>query len=167
MVEFMVIGYPRSATTWLSNLLTTDTTICLHDPLYKYHYSELDEIKSNKIIGVSCTGLWNFPEYLKSHTARKVIIHRDIREVNESLNAIGLPSLPIDNLNNLDEIDGIHVDYEEALENPKYIYEYLTGKDFDEERFSVLKEINMQPNFEKITINHQATKAMMNELRSI
>ena len=32
----MVIGLPRSRTTWMANWLTTTDTLCLHDPLANY-----------------------------------------------------------------------------------------------------------------------------------
>ena len=89
MIDFMLLASPRSGTTWAANLLTTDTTLCLHDPLFTHHYSELDGIESNKRLGVSCTGLCLFPEYVNSHQARKVVLHRDLREINRSLDAIG------------------------------------------------------------------------------
>ena len=31
-LDFAVLALPRSGTTWLANLLTTDTTLCRHDP---------------------------------------------------------------------------------------------------------------------------------------
>ena len=43
MIDFMVIGLPRTGTTWASNWLTTDSTQCYHDPLYHTHYEDWDE----------------------------------------------------------------------------------------------------------------------------
>lgn len=167
MIEFMVIGYPRSATTWTANWLTTDTTQCLHDPLYQYHYSDLDNIKSSKVIGLSCTGLWNFHNWVNLHPARKVILHRDFKEVNNSLNEIGLPSLSKNSYQKLDQIVGIHIDYEDIFNNPKNIYEYLLQKSFDEERHKLLKDMFIQPVFDEIKVNHHATKKLLEELRGI
>lgn len=89
MIDFMVIGLPRSGTAWAANWLTTDTTFCLHDPLAKYHHTELDGLVSDKRLGVACTGLWTQPEWLNAHPAKKVILHRPLEEINRSLKAIG------------------------------------------------------------------------------
>ena len=159
MIEFMVIGYPRSCTAWMSNWLTTDTTHCIHDPLFQYHYDELDGIESKKMLGISCTGIVMFKEWLVKHPARKLIIHRDINDVNESLRRIGLDAIP---RFDIDYIDGIHIEHEQLFDNPKKIYEYLVQKDFDEERFIALKDLNIQRSLEAVTINPRILEELRN-----
>lgn len=165
MVDFMVLGLPRTATTWISNWLTTDTSLCLHDPLYKYHYSALDSIETNKRLGISCTGLYNFPSYVNAHKAKKIIIHRNLNEINESLVAIGLPSLSQQEEDKLYKLQGIHINLEDVFSNPKLVFEYLLEKQFDAERFNELKTIEMQPHFYGLTINKNVTKRLMDELK--
>lgn len=166
MVEFMVLAAPRSGTTWVSNWLTTDKTLCLHDPLWTHHYSDLDKINSNKVLGVACTGLYMFPEYVNSHPARKVILHRDEKEINESLKAIGLPELS--NIErDLNKIDGLHFDWRSVFDEPARIYEFLTGLKFDPERHEILKTIEMQPNFEGLKIGKEVTLKLIKELAEI
>lgn len=166
MVEFMVLAAPRSGTTWVSNWLTTDTTLCLHDPLWTHHYSDLDKIKSSKVLGVACTGLYMFPDFVNSHPARKVILHRDEKEINDSLNAIGLPSLS-NTERDLNKIVGWHIDWQQIFTEPKTIYEYLTGLEFDKERHEFLKGIEMQPNFEGLKIGKEVTLKLIKELAEI
>ena len=166
MVEFMVLAAPRSGTTWASNWLTTDKTLCLHDPLWTHHYSDLDKITSRKMVGVACTGLYMFPDFVNSHPARKVILHRDEKEINVSLEAIGLPTLS-NTEKDLCKIAGWHMDWKQIFTKPKAIYEFLTDLEFDEERHSLLKEIEMQPNFEGLTINRKVTFALFNEIQEI
>ena len=163
MIEFMLIAAPRSGTTWAANWLTTDTTVCLHDPLYKYHYSDLDSIHSDKVMGVSCTGLANFPDWLNKHPARKVIAHRKQEEISKSLSRIGLPDVQLD----LTAIEGRHVVWHELFERPQLIYEYLLQKPFDAERHSLLKDMHMQPRFETIKVSPAATRRLVNEVRSL
>lgn len=163
MVEFMVLAAPRSGTTWASNWLTTDKTLCLHDPLWTHHYSDLDNINSKKILGVACTGLYKFPDFVNNHPARKIILHRDEQEINDSLNAIGLPSLA-NTERDLNMIAGWHIDWKQIFTEPKTIYEFLTGLEFDEERHELLKEIEMQPNFEGLIINKNITRKLINEI---
>jgi hypothetical protein len=166
MVEFMVLAAPRSGTTWVSNWLTTDNTLCLHDPLWTYHYSDLDNIKTNKVLGVACTGLYMFPDFVNNHPARKIILHRDEKEINDSLNAIGLPSLS-NTERDLNKIVGWHRHWQQIFTAPKTIYEYLTGLEFDKERHALLKEIEMQPNFEGLKIGKEVTRKLINELQEI
>ena len=160
MIEFMVIAAPRSATTWVSNWLTTDTTLCIHDPLFNTHFNDLDKIQSKKMLGVSCTGIYLFPDFVNKHPARKIILHRELNEINDSLIAIGIPPISESNHRSLDNIEGIHMDWREVFHNPKLIYEYLLRKDFDTERHRYLKEIEMQPNFSGLTINKEVTKRL-------
>lgn len=163
MIEFMVIAAPRSGTTWAANWLTTDTTLCLHDPLFQHHYSELDAIPSKKMVGVSCTGLYNFPEWVNAHPARKIILHRDLKEINQSLAAIGLPELA--SISGLDAIEGYHCDWMDIFERPAGLYEHLLGKEFDAERHKYLAEIEMQPKFSKLPVNHALTHRLIHELQ--
>ena len=162
----MVLAAPRSGTTWASNWLTTDTTLCLHDPLWTHHYSDLDKIKSHKMLGVACTGLYLFPDFVNKHPARKIILHRDENEINESLKAIGLPELK-NTEEQLDKINGVHLDWKKIFTDPKTIYEFLTGLEFDKERHELLKEIEMQPNFDGLKVGKEVTAGLMKELVTI
>ena len=166
MVEFMLISAPRCASTWAANWLTTDTTLCLHDPLWTYHYSDLDRIQSRKTLGVACTGLYMFPDFVNKHPAKKIILHRDENEINESLRAIGLPALS-NTERDLNKIVGWHIDWKQIFTEPKEIYEGLTGLDFDEERHELLKQIEMQPNFEGLKVGRDVTAKLLKELADI
>lgn len=165
MIEFMLIAAPRSGTTWAANWLTTDKTLCLHDPLFTRHYTELDDIESGKRLGVSCTGLFMFPEWVNGHKARKVILHRDLNEINASLEAIGLAGISREYHNRLDLINGIHLDYQDLFDSPRPIYEYLTGLKFDEERHAMLLDIEMQPKFSGLKVGREVTRRLINEIR--
>lgn len=167
MIEFMVLGLPRSGTTWAANWLTTDTTICYHDPLYRWHYTELDIIQTNKVVGISCTGLYHFADWVNDHPSRKVILHRDLSDINASMASIGLPCLSEKDEEKLYSIDGIHIDWLDVFERPKSTYEFLTGKPFDAERHSELINIEMQPQFAGLTVNRNVTKRLIDEIRSI
>ena len=173
MISFMLLAAPRSGTTWASNWLTTDSTICLHDPLFTRHYTELDGIQTSKIpgiqtrktLGVACTGLALFPEWVNAHPARKIVLHRDIDEINESLEAIGLSEISVDFILKLESLDAIHLPWTDLFEKPKFIYEYLLEMPFDAERHALLKEIEMQPNFEGLTVGKDVTRKLLGEIR--
>lgn len=165
-IEFMVLAAPRSGTTWCSNWLTTDTTLCLHDPLLKWTKEELETLESGKRLGLACTGLAMFPGWVNAHPARKVILHRPLDEIDASLQAIGMTPCSAAWRGVLDRIDGVHLAWTDLFERPQYIYEYLLDRPFDPERWALLREINVQPHFEGLTINPQATQRLMHELRT-
>lgn len=160
----MLLSAPRSASTWASVWLTTDTTLCLHDPLWQRPYDELDAIQSSKMLGVACTGLALFPDFVNAHPARKVILHRNPDEIDASLDKIGMSSIKATWDGVLERISGIHLDWTDMFERPKYIYEYLLDRPFDAERHAQLREVNMQPAFAKLSIDRSATSRLIREL---
>lgn len=157
----MVIAAPRSGTTWTSNWLTTDTTLCLHDPLWTRHYSELDAIQSSKTLGIACTGIALFPDWLNQHPARKVILHRPLDEVDASLAAIGLPPCGRAWQGVLELVVGWHMDWRDLWRNPADVFHFLTHKSFDAERFELLRQMRVQPDFEHVDINPVHTQRMV------
>lgn len=163
-IKFMILAAPRSATTWVSNWLTTDTTLCLHDPLWTRSYDELDAIASPKMVGISCTGIALFPAWVNSHPARKIILHRDLKEVDASLERIGLSACSQAWEGVLHKIEGVHLIWTDVFDRPKPIYEYLLDKPFDAERHAALKEMNIQPDFRTLSIDRQATTRLIKEL---
>lgn len=161
----MIIGLPRSGTAWAANLFTTDTTHCIHDPLGDYHYSELDSIKSDKELGIACTAIWAFKDFVNNHNARKVIIHRDISEINFSLENVGLPYMPNGVERLLHGIDGFHILFDDFISNPKEAYEYLLGKKFDSERFSLLKNLLIERDLNSIDFNSEVFAKLSKEMK--
>lgn len=161
MLSFIVVGLPRSGTTWIANWLTTDDTICVHDPLYKYTLEELDYLQTDKLLGISCTALWTYPQFLQGHKARKIIVHRDLKEINDSLvNEIETSPISKEKAKILDSLDGMHVQFKDLF-NPteaKKIYEYALNKPFDPMRHAYLVEMNIQPNFGMLFFNKEAIR---------
>jgi len=165
MIEFMLLSAPRCATTWASNWLTTDKTLCLHDPLWTKHYSELDSIQSTRRVGLACTGLFKFPEFVNAHPAKKVILHRPLVEINRSLQRIGMPEMSQKAIDELWAIDGKHVAWTALFDHPATIYEHLTGMEFDKERYDLLREMEIQPYFAELRVGPDVTKRLLGELR--
>ena len=167
MIDFFVTGLPRSGTTWVANWLTTDTTLCIHDPLYKYQVEELDSLKTTKRLGISCTGIWRLPKFLSAHPAKKLILHRDLAEVNDSLkNEMNVPIITEEEAATINDIIGVHVNYTDLFDPiaAKNIYETLLEKPFDAERHAYLVEINVQPNFGNLTFNKAALDSFIHKV---
>jgi len=150
----MVLSAPRSASTWVANWLTTDKTLCLHDPILEHKPEELDFLACDRMLGVSCTGLALLPDFVNAHPAKKVVLHRDMSEVDESLCSIGLTPLGISWRHALKNISGLHCYYDDVFDpiRAKPMYEYVTGLPFDAARHAQLIDMHVEPNFEKIRI---------------
>lgn len=148
MIEFMVIAAPRSATAWCSVWLTTGYTMCYHDPLWDRPHRELDLLTHPTLrVGISCTGLGNFPAWVNKHPAKKVILHRPPAEVNHSLQRLGLPACQPELFANLDHIEGLHVPWTAVFEDPARLYTYLLGVPFDAVRHQQLKALVITTDF--------------------
>ncbi len=165
MIEFMIIAAPRSGTTWASNWLTTDSTLCLHDPLLSWTKEQLDGLQSERTMGIACTAIGMFPQWLDAHPARKVILHRDLDEVDASLERIGMTPVGRYWSGVLGQLNGLHVPWRNLFDDPAPIYEYLLQRPFDAERHAYLRDINIQPNFQTLHIDRAATGRLMRDMR--
>src|SRR5262245_48700974 len=168
MIKFMVIAAPRSGTAWAANWLTTDQTLCLHDPLWQCHYSDLDAIVTRRpTLGIACTGAALFADWVNSHPARKVVLHRPIGEINESLDSIGMPPLQADFESRLMAIDGLHCYWRDIFEKPRHIWRHLLPEvPMDWERHKMLTSLEVQMNFEGIRVDRAATRRLLLEVEA-
>lgn len=146
-LDFIVVSLPRSCSTWTANWLTTDQSICWHDATGYALPPDLDEMPSEKQYrGISCTGAWMWDEWFENHPARKLILERDTNEINESLEALGLPPMPEYYLDRFARLKGRRIHFSELFTNPKGIWEHLLPDlPFDTERHTELAKMNIQP----------------------
>lgn len=169
MIEFMVIAAPRSGTAWASAWLNTADTVCLHDPLWAFHYEDLERYQTRKTLGISCTGMVHFPDWLNRHHARKVIVHRPLHEIRASCVRMGMPELPETTPAALHRVKGLHVNWLDLFDTPKAgrIWRHLLPDlSFDEERHRHLATLNIQRDLSKVEVNREASKRLLEELRS-
>lgn len=143
MIEFMLIAAPRSGTAWAANWLTTDSTLCLHEPTARWTPQEWDTLRSERRLGVACTvSAALHRDFLNAHPARKVVLHRDINEIRASMRALSIAGDY--DVGVLEQINGQHYEWSELFSNPAPIYEFLIGKPFDAERHTELLAFNIQ-----------------------
>lgn len=157
----MVLSAPRSASTWVANWLTTDKTLCLHDPVLEYAPEELDQLHCDRRLGVSCTGLALLPDFVNRHLARKVVIHRNLSEVNQSLVSTGLSPLSPLWKGALERIEADYrLHYHQLFDpaNAKVIYEHLTSEPFDLVRFEQLRDMHVEPYFDQVRIKPERAR---------
>ena len=165
MVEFMIIACPRSGTTWATNWLNTEKTRCYHDPLNYTHYRDLDSLPTKKILGIADTTLPWFPDWLNEHPARKVILDRNLDEINESLaRECGMPPIAPEMIRRLHRIEGLHVNWTELFINPEPIWKHLVDMPFDKERHETLVKMNVQNIHAKEPVDIKVATKIMREL---
>lgn len=160
----MVIGLPRSGTTWAANWLCTDRTHCIHDPTNTHHYDDLDAIPSQKTLGIADTGLWLFTGWLNAHPARKVVLHRHIGEVRAAMERLGLPGPPPDAPELLDKIKGEHRPWTDLFDRPEGIYRHLTGLPFDPERHAELRTMTIEPDLRLVRRDKEVGLRLLTEI---
>lgn len=168
MLDFMIIGLPRSGTTWAANFFTTERAVCLHDPLLTRHYDELDALQfGEKKVGIACTGIWRFPAFVNPHSARKIVLRRPLAEVNASLEAIGLPGCTEEDALQLAITPGEHFHFADLF-NPWYaekMCDYI-GLPFDADRHAELVQIEMQPKFSGLKVGKEVTRRLVEEMQA-
>lgn len=154
MVDFIVLGLPRSGTTWMANWLTTDRSLCLHDPFSHLYPEQLDAKRSDKTFGISCTGAYMIPSWLQWQDCPVVVIERDIKEVDEELKQIGLP--PVSGSPEIAEYfakaKGRRFKFEDIWNEVKAreMWAFLLPKiGFDRERYELLSAMHVQPHMDK------------------
>lgn len=167
-MDFIVTGFPRSGTTWLANLLTSDSSICHHDPLYHSHYTDFEDlpVDPGSKLGISCTGIWRWAEWLNDQNCTKIILRRDFSEVQKELHRLGLPYLDVELKNALDSIEGEHYPYTDIFkwEHASQIYYQCVGKPLSKVRFDSLLKINMQPNNQNLHIDKEVAARLYSEI---
>lgn len=175
MIDFMVLGGPRSGTTWAANWLTTDGTHCLHDPLTEYTLHNLDVLAiPGHRIGVACTASIFFPDWALKHPARKVLLWRDVDEINESLTRLGLRMLDktAHTKRMLQFMDaGVPIwDYKDLfspIEAKKIWKKLLPNVPFDPHRHCSLTGMNIQPQFNRLPISKAAVMELDEQVRKV
>lgn len=170
-MDFIIVSFPRSGSTWAANWLTSADTYCAHDPLYQSHFRDFDavigEAAAGRVAGIACTGTgWLWPEWVNQHPARKLILRRPVAEVNASLRKIGWPSMPINAEARLSEVEGWHVPYTDLFDTNKaaVIWRYLTTRPFDAARHAQLVQMRVEPKLDRLVTNEAVEAQLLREI---
>lgn len=169
MIHFMVLGGPRSATTWAANWLNTDTTVCLHDPLLEYTPAHLERMafRGGKRFGISCTASTLYPDWVNAQKCPKVVLVRDVREINTSLRALGLAELiPARHEARLAAVkNAMFVRYDDLfmLSRAAVIADYL-GVPFDPDRYDILRQMRVEPMWNHLNIGKGAAMQLVKRI---
>lgn len=167
-MRFAIVACPRSRTAWLANLLTTDKSVCYHEPLSGL--SSMDELalilNTGERVGVSDTmlGMYDLKMFDKV-----VVVHRPYEEICQSLKRLGL------NTNHfiwelhqkLPSIRGLHIQYQDlaAYKTCREIYQYcLPGEDLSLARWTILNRLNVQCKLDEIFAEMKDNREGINHL---
>jgi hypothetical protein len=143
-VDFIVLGLPRSGTTWLANWLTTDRSFCLHDP-----FNQLPERwpRDSRRFGISCTGAYLLPKWLDLQHCPVAIIERDPKACDHSLERIGLgDTSPL--VTALRNTEGRRWRFDDIWneEKARELWAFLLpDAPFDALRYRLLREMRIEP----------------------
>lgn len=150
-MKFQVLSLPRCGTTWAANWLTDNDAICYHDPLSYKTTKELSKHEPGFDWGISCTASWLAPKWINSFYCQRIILVRDLSEINESLVNLGLPEMSPYLVDMFNQLDGWKVNYKDLFnpEKAEEIWAYLRGTPFNRERHKILCEMQIQPDFTK------------------
>lgn len=144
-LDFIVLGLPRSGTTWAANWLTTDQSLCLHDPFagaLPEHWPH-----DHRRRGISCTAAYLMPRWLALHRCPVVVIERDPAACAASLARIGL-GLPERLQRALAAVQAPRVAFEDLWveRRAQALWKrLLPGVAFDAVRYRQLREMRIEP----------------------
>lgn len=139
-IDFAIFGLPHSGTTWAANWLTTDRSLCLHDPVDHpiLRDGSTRAGQGRDYVGIACTGSW-LNDWLPRGT-RFLILDRPQHEVIDSVASIGL-NLPTAMLDRFRKMPGRRVAWQSLFDQKAAaeIWQYLVpGIPFDAERHALL-----------------------------
>lgn len=167
-MDFLILGYPRSATTWLANLFTTDRSFCLHDPIATMTLEEIDSFRSpGRLVGAACTGLWMLPGWVDTQPCPKVVIVRDKVECDASLVSIGMTAIPESIYSRLFEFDAHRMLFHKLWDEEymALVWAYLLPEvPFDRERYRMLRTFSIQPQFEETAVDPKKMNAFFHKI---
>lgn len=165
-MNFMLLGLPRSGTTWAANWLMDDA-ICYHDPLARYDLLQLRQMKPAKTWGVSCTFLWAFPEFCRDMDCPIVFIERDIQEINKSLLGMSYPEIPDWMVRESKCLNVPRFNYRDLfdLSSAREIWSILRpDKPHNDERHEILSKLNVTENMDKWSYDPQIMRGLLEKL---
>lgn len=161
----MVLAGPRSATTWVSQLLTTDSTLCLHEPLVERTSTVLDELAlPGKRIGLAETSAMYLGAWLENHPAKKVFLWRDPAEINASQRQLGLPEIDAQRYTKWlaqQPVEQVH--HWRAMFHEPTAEEVCgrLGVPFCPYRFRELVKVNIQPEWARLEVDKGAVRDLL------
>ena len=146
MIDFMVLALPRSGTAWVANLLTTDTSLCIHEAFMDHSINDLDNRSYNGMLGIAETSAFIKVDELNLHSAKKLVIERPFNEVNESIAKLGFKAMPSYSDDFMIQLKGYRIAFKDLFNYDimAEAYYYLLRKELNQERHRMLCQMNIE-----------------------
>ena len=159
MRPFLIVGLPRSRTLWMAEFMSCFGAVCVHEPTeYMKSIDDLPKVFADNE-GVSDSGLSLWIERIfKDIAPWTVIIWRDQREVEASIERLGIPKsnycdLLLERLNKVRNHPLVMNLPFECMNDmrvmQKVFWHLRPNVPFDEQRFELMKNVNIQCDIEK------------------
>jgi hypothetical protein len=144
MIDFMVLALPRSGTAWVANLLTTDTSLCIHEAFMDHSIDDLDNRSYDGMLGIAETSAFTKVDEINQHSAKKLVIERPLNEVNESIAELGFKTMLSYDL--MIQLKGYRIAFKDLFNYDimAEAYYYLLRKELNQERHRMLCQMNIQ-----------------------
>lgn len=146
MIEFAIIGAPRSGTAWFAAVITALGGTCRHEPT---RFSTVEEMsEEDESFGIADTGLFLYPEIVNSLNCPVIVIERDHNDIQKSLNTLGM-GLPPGCLDQLQRIEGRRIKFHDLFNDFEKFFrcaEILVSasKPYAREVWEIFREMNIQ-----------------------
>jgi hypothetical protein len=142
----MVLALPRSGTAWVANLLTTDTTLCIHEAFMDHSINDLDNRSYDGMLGIAETSAFTKVDEINQHSAKKLVIDRPFDEINKSIAELGFKAMPSYSADLMIQLKGYRIAYKDLFnyEIMSEAYYYLLRKELNQERHKMLCQMNIQ-----------------------
>lgn len=141
MKKFFVVALPRSRTYWLADFLG-----CVHEGLY--YYPDYADFMKSEHVGDSTTAYLQIKDFIKDEN--KVIIHRDIDDVRESLHEL-FGNVDTDFLYEarewLKKEEGLHVNFDDIDDRIEEIWSHCRDGQFPMAKYLKSKDQIMNNDF--------------------
>lgn len=116
---------------------------CIHEGLF--YFPDYDDFMESQHRGDSTTAYMGIKDHIR-HAQKKVIIHRDLDEVKESVARV-LGDFPTDFLWEVEEelkaLDGLHVDFYDINDRIEEIWRFCRNDPFPENLFLAMRDVRL------------------------
>ena len=146
MIDFMVLGLPRSGTAWMANFLTTNDSVCLHESFMDYDLDQLNKLDLGCKLGISETaGIFHI-DAINAIDCKKLIIERPLDEINNSLVNLRFPTMRIEHVEMLSKLEGHRVKFTELFteKTMKFVCKEIAQIEFNIHRFHQLCKMHVE-----------------------
>lgn len=130
----------------MANWLSTDEDTCIHDPFGRLPPKDVLNLKS-----IVCTGAYLIPYFIESLKCPTLKVLRSVKDVNSSLNCLGMPEMSAESLEKFDSLEYPSVDFERVVSDAgvaRGVWEYLRPNDvFNEVRYLQLRDFVITDEF--------------------